>query len=76
MSSRKAIWAGLDAIEAKTPGEAYKNFQKERVRQGYKPEHQARTKAMKKKTETLESRSKKAGYYVHGHKNFGDVYED
>jgi hypothetical protein len=24
---------------------------------------------------TLEDRSKKAGWYVHGHKNLGDVYE-
>jgi hypothetical protein len=23
----------------------------------------------------LEARSKKAGWYVHGHKNYGDVYE-
>ena len=27
------------------------------------------------KSRALEARSKKAGYYVHGHKNFGDVYE-
>ncbi len=32
----------------------------------------AKGKAIEKK---LEKRSKKAGYYVHGHKNFGDVYE-
>jgi len=30
----------------------------------------------KGKEEKLETRSKKAGYYVHGHKNYGDVYED
>jgi hypothetical protein len=29
----------------------------------------------KKKDNDLEDRSKKAGFYVHGHKNFGDVYE-
>lgn len=23
-----------------------------------------------------EARSKKAGFYVHGHKNYGDVYEE
>lgn len=28
------------------------------------------------KHKRLEKRSKKAGFYVHGHKNFGDVYED
>lgn len=28
-----------------------------------------------KKEHKLEAQSKKAGFYVHGHKNFGDVYE-
>lgn len=37
---------------------------------------QAKSKALKKaKEEKLEARSKKAGFYVHGHKNLGDVYE-
>ncbi len=39
----------------------------------------AKTKALKgkkaRKAANLESRSKKAGFYVHGHKNLGDVYE-
>lgn len=34
----------------------------------------AKSKALSKKSD-LEARSKKAGYYVHGHKNLGDVYE-
>ena len=34
----------------------------------------SKSKALKKVGE-LESRSKKAGHYVHGHKNYGDVYE-
>jgi len=41
----------------------------------------AKSKALKKVKdkafgkEKLEAMSKKAGYYVHGHKNYGDVYE-
>ncbi len=31
--------------------------------------------ALRKRTGKLEKSSKKAGYYVHGHKNLGDVYE-
>ncbi len=39
--------------------------------------HNAKAKALKKKSKDsdLEARSKKSGFYVHGHKNFGDVYE-
>lgn len=33
---------------------------------------EGKKKVMAKK---LEARSKKAGFYVHGHKNYGDVYE-
>lgn len=36
----------------------------------------AKTKALSKaKDRKLEESSKKAGFYVHGHKNLGDVYE-
>lgn len=45
----------------------------------------SKSKALGKKTEgvssrksrgvEMEKRSKKAGFYVHGHKNLGDVYE-
>ncbi len=31
--------------------------------------------AGKMKKMSKEERSKKAGFYVHGHKNYGDVYE-
>jgi len=37
--------------------------------------YQAKQKALRK-AKALEARSKKAGFYVHGHKNLGDVYED
>ena len=40
--------------------------------------NQAKSSAIKNRKEKkpdLEARSKKAGFYVHGHKNFGDVYE-
>ncbi len=32
-------------------------------------------KKMTGKEQSREIRSKKAGFYVHGHKNYGDVYE-
>lgn len=40
----------------------------------------AKHKALKERTKghkhgEREARSKKAGHYVHGHKNYGDVYE-
>lgn len=35
----------------------------------------SRTNKKTRKAASLESRSKKAGFYVHGHKNLGDVYE-
>ena len=41
--------------------------------------HKAKSSAIKNKKEKkpdLEAKSKKAGFYVHGHKNFGDVYEE
>ncbi len=42
------------------------------------PHHKAIPRSKHKlnlREKALESRSKKAGFYVHGHKNFGDVYE-
>lgn len=38
----------------------------------YKAKLQSKAKA---RALDLEKRSKKAGFYVHGHKNLGDVYE-
>lgn len=43
-------------------------------------EHSSKHKALEAKKGghkqgEREARSKKAGHYVHGHKNFGDVYE-
>lgn len=42
-------------------------------------ERSAKSKALSnkktRKAAELKSRSKKAGFYVHGHKNLGDVYE-
>lgn len=39
----------------------------------------AKSKALNGKKESkgekIEKRSKEAGFYVHGHKNYGDVYE-
>ncbi len=32
-------------------------------------------KSKRRVAEKMEKRSKKAGFYVHGHKNLGDVYE-
>ena len=39
--------------------------------------HEKKKELAKKisKGDKLEAASKKAGFYVHGHKNFGDVYE-
>lgn len=70
-----------------TPGQQAAN---RRVRKGTKrPEYGAwpmgkmtsQEKALngmskrKSRAVEMEKRSKKAGYYVHGHKNLGDVYE-
>ena len=36
MTSRKAMWAGMDRLEGKKEGSSYKHLEKERARQGYK----------------------------------------
>ncbi len=51
----------------KTSDETHKEYAK-RVKAGSKSKALGKAKG-------LESRSKKAGFYVHGHKNYGDVYE-
>ncbi len=57
MASRKHIWDALDKIEGKEVGSSHKALNKERVRQGYKPEGQkgAKSEAIKKKMITLKS---------------------
>jgi len=36
MTSRKAMWAGMDRLEGKKEGSSYKHLEKEQKRQGYK----------------------------------------
>lgn len=41
MTSRKAMWAGMDKLEGKKEGSSFKHLEKEMKRQGY-------SKALKK----------------------------
>lgn len=65
----KAVGKGVRLGFTSSPND----FNKEMGKTGWKKGDIKYTKMNSK--ENLESRSKKAGFYVHGHKNFGDVYE-
>lgn len=49
MASRKNIWDALDKMEGGVPGTSHANLNKERVRQGYKPEKSSKSKALASK---------------------------
>ena len=44
MTSRKAIWAGMDRLAGKKEGSSYEHLEKERARQGL-DSHKVRVKA-------------------------------
>lgn len=53
-----------------------KRFDEARAKNlGSSSAHKALEKKKGGKKMSLEERSKKSGFYVHGHKNLGDVYE-
>lgn len=54
--------------------EKYHETHEHNPKTGYMEKKKTVAKKMSK-DKVLEKRSKKAGFYVHGHKNFGDVYE-
>ncbi len=45
MTSRKAMWAGMDRLEGKEEGSSHKHLEKEMKRQGYKT---SKSKALRK----------------------------
>ena len=74
----------MDKHEGREFGSSTKAIMKERKNQGYDGGHKAKSKALKAKMGEKkgghkqgerEAKSKKAGFYVAGHKNYGDVYE-
>lgn len=46
--ANKSMWNWMDKAEGKEEGSSYKNLQKERVRQGYKPLKEKKEKIAKK----------------------------
>ncbi len=76
MNNSDAQHKALKAKMGKTPNQDYRGRVARHLAAGGDPKYvNVKKKAKARRDADLESRSKKAGFYVHGHKNLGDVYE-